>query len=183
MWAFALLGGVFIAEFFMGGMFDIMANGTSYFTGLPFVALSGSVLTVLGAGLLDFIVAVGSVTASFWFLAMMGVEMGALVVFKIKYARETETKMRLGLMLAAYAIYAIWLPVLRLLGRPAEHSVDRLEHGDRNRGCDHSRHRSRCPCADLRDLRAASHSSSAPGTSAPCSAPPHRCTRGRPTMR
>jgi polyferredoxin len=109
-WAFGLLGGVFIAEFFMGGILDVLANGSSYFTGLPFAALSGSVLTILGATLYDFIVAVGSVTASVWFLVMMGIEMGALVVFKIKYARETENKMRLVLMLAAYAIYAIWLP-------------------------------------------------------------------------
>lgn len=109
-WAFALLGGVFLAEYFMGGILDIVANGTSYFTTLPFAALGGSVLTVLGAALYDFIVAVGSITASLWFLVMMGIEMGALVVFKIKYARETETKMRLVLMLAAYAIYAIWLP-------------------------------------------------------------------------
>ncbi len=109
-WAFALLGGIFIAEFFMGGMFDIMANGTGYFTTLPFVALTGSALNVLGAALYDFVVAVGSITASFWFLAMMGVEMGALVVFKMRYARETETKLRLGLMLVAYAIYAVWLP-------------------------------------------------------------------------
>jgi polyferredoxin len=110
LWAFALLGGIFLAEFFMGGMFDIMTNGTSYFTSLPLVALSGSVLTVLGAAFFDFVVAVGSVTASVWFLIMMGLEMGALVVFKIKYARETETKLRLALMLAAYAIYAVWLP-------------------------------------------------------------------------
>ena len=110
LWAFALLGGVFVAEFFMGGVLDNMANGTSYFTTLPFAALSGSALTVLGAALFDFVVAVGSVTASVWFLIMMGVEMGALVVFKMKYARETETKLRLALMLAAYAIYAIWLP-------------------------------------------------------------------------
>ena len=109
-WAFCLLGGIFIAEFFMGGVLDIIASGTSYFTTLPFVALSGSVLTVLGASLYDFVIAVGSITASTWFLVMMGIEMGALVVFKIKYARETETKMRLVLMLAAYAIYAIWLP-------------------------------------------------------------------------
>ncbi len=109
-WAFGLLGGIFVAEFFMGGILDIVVSGTSYFTTLPFVALSGPVLTVLGAALYDFVVAVGSITASPWFLIMMGVEMGALVVFKIKYARESETKMRLVLMLAAYAIYAIWLP-------------------------------------------------------------------------
>jgi polyferredoxin len=110
LWAFGLLGGIFVAEFFMGGVLDIVANGTSYFTSLPFVALGGSALTVFGALLYDFVVAVGSITASVWFLIMMGIEMGALVVFKIKYARETETKMRLVLMLAAYAIYAIWLP-------------------------------------------------------------------------
>jgi polyferredoxin len=111
LWTFALLGGVFVAEFFMGGVLDVIALGTSYFTTLPFSALTGSALTVVGAAFFDFIVAVASITASFWFLAMMGIEMGALVVFKIKYARETETKIRLLLVLAAYAIYTLFLPV------------------------------------------------------------------------
>jgi polyferredoxin len=111
LWAFALLGGVFVAEYFMGGVLDIMALGTSYFTTLPFAALTGSALTVVGAGFYDFIIAVSSITASFWFLVMMGIEMGALVVFKIKYAREMETKIRLLLVIAAYAIYTLFLPV------------------------------------------------------------------------
>ena len=110
-WAFALLAGVFVAEFFMGGVLDVVEQGTSYFTGLPFVAIGGSIPTVLGAAFYDFIIGVSSVTASFWFLAMMGVEMGALVVFKIKYAREAETKIRLGLIVGAYAIYSLFLPV------------------------------------------------------------------------
>ena len=109
-WAFALLGGVFVAEFFMGGVLDAIESGTSYFTGLPFAAVSGSLPTMLGAAFYDFVVGISSVTASFWFLAMMGVEMGALVVFKIKYAREAETKIRLGLVVGAYAIYSLFLP-------------------------------------------------------------------------
>ncbi|MDA4115115.1 MAG: 4Fe-4S dicluster domain-containing protein [Thaumarchaeota archaeon] len=113
-WAFGLLLSLFLAEFFMGGALDALANGTSYFTGLPFASLSGSVLTILGAAFYDFIVFVSSITASFLFLAMMGLEMGALVVFKIRYARETETKIRLVLLLVAYAIYSLFLPVFVL---------------------------------------------------------------------
>jgi polyferredoxin len=112
--AFGILLSVFVAEFFMGGVLDIQANGTSYFTTLPFASLAGPALTVAGAAFYDFIVFVSSITASFLFLAMMGVEMGALVVFKIRYARETETKIRLVLLLAAYAIYSLFLPVFVL---------------------------------------------------------------------
>jgi polyferredoxin len=113
-WAFGLLLSVFVAEFFMGGVLDVQANGASYFTALPFASLAGSALTVVGAAFYDFIVFVSSITASFLFLAMMGIEMGALVVFKMKYARETETKIRLVLVLAAYAIYSLFLPVFVL---------------------------------------------------------------------
>jgi polyferredoxin len=113
-WAFVLLLSVFVAEFFMGGVLDAQVNGTSYFTTLPFASLAGSALTVLGAAFYDFIVFVSSITASFLFLAMMGIEMGALVVFKIRYARETETKIRLVLVLVAYAIYSLFLPVFVL---------------------------------------------------------------------
>lgn len=112
--AFALLLSVFVVEFFMGGVLDIQANGTAYFTTLPFASLAGSALTVAGAAFYDFVVFVSSITASFLFLAMMGVEMGALVVFKMRYARETETKIRLVLVLAAYAIYSLFLPVFVL---------------------------------------------------------------------
>jgi polyferredoxin len=113
-WAFALLLSVFVVEFFMGGVLDIQANGTSFFTGLPFASLTGPVFTLVGAALYDFIVFVSSITASFLFLAMMGIEMGALVLFKVRYAREAETKIRLLLIIAAYAIYSLFLPVFVL---------------------------------------------------------------------
>ena len=41
---------------------------------------------------------------------MMGIEMGALVVFKIRYTRELETKVRLMLLILAYGVYSILLP-------------------------------------------------------------------------
>jgi polyferredoxin len=113
-WAFALLFFVFVAEFFMGGAMDIQVNGTSFFTSLPFASLAGSALRVAGAAFYDFIVFVSSITASFLFLAMMGVEMGALVLFKMKDAREMETKIRLALVIVAYAIYSLFLPVFVL---------------------------------------------------------------------
>lgn len=114
LWVFALLGGMFVAEFFMGGTLDVLALGTTYFTNLPFGAITGAPLTMVGAALYDFIVAVGSVTGSFWFLVMMGIEMGSLVVFKVKYAREMETKIRLLLVVVAYAVYTLFLPVFVL---------------------------------------------------------------------
>lgn len=110
LWTFGLLFGLFVAEFFMGGVLDMLAFGTSYFTTLPFVTMTGSAVTVLGAAFYNFVIGVASITASFWFLVMMGIEMGALVVFKIRYAREMETKIRLLLVIAAYAIYALFLP-------------------------------------------------------------------------
>lgn len=109
-WTFGMLFGLFVAEFFMGGVLDMLAYGTSYFTTLPFVTPTGAALTVLGATLYDFVIGVASITASFWFLLMMGIEMGALVVFKMRTAREMETRIRLLLVIAAYAIYALFLP-------------------------------------------------------------------------
>jgi polyferredoxin len=127
-WAFALLGSVFLAEFFMGGVLDIQEYGASYFAtampgmsgmsglGLPFASLSGPALTVAGAAFYNFIVSVSAITISFPFMAMMGVEMGALVLFKIRYTREMETKIRLALVIAAYAIYSLYLPMFVFMG-------------------------------------------------------------------
>ena len=110
-WVFALLGLLFVAEFFMGGAFDIYAYGSSYFTSLPLVAVGGSFLGALAAGAFNFVTFFSSITASPWYLTMMGVEMGALVLFKMRSARELETRVRLGLVIVAYAVYSLFLPV------------------------------------------------------------------------
>jgi polyferredoxin len=121
-WVLALLGGVFVAEYFMGGVLDDLALGNSYFAMLPFASLTGPALTVVGAAFYDFIIAVASITASFWFLLMMGIEMGTLVIFKIKYAREMETKVRLLLVVVAYALYSLYVPTY-VLGMSGMSSV------------------------------------------------------------
>lgn len=108
-WVFAMLALLFAAEFFMGGVIDIYAYGTGYFTGLPLAAVGWSI-SGLPAALYDFILLFSSVTASAWYLIMMGVEMGALVLFKIGHAREFETKVRLVMVIGAYGVYAVFLP-------------------------------------------------------------------------
>ena len=110
LWVFAVLSFLFVAEFFMGAAIDTYAYGTAYFTNLPLVPMAGSVQRAVAAAGYDFITYFSAVTASAWYLIMMGIEMGALVLFKIRYARELETKVRLGMVIGAYAIYAVFLP-------------------------------------------------------------------------
>jgi polyferredoxin len=100
----------------MGGVLDALAVGNTYFTSLSFAPLTGGALTVVAAAFYDFVMGVASITASFWFLLMMGIEMGALVAFKIKYARELETKIRLALVLVAYALYTLLIPTYVIMG-------------------------------------------------------------------
>ncbi len=63
----------------------------------------------LGA-IFDFISIFGTITGSIWFLIMMGTEMGMLALFRIGQVRLKENKVRLALMVSAYAIYTIYLP-------------------------------------------------------------------------
>jgi polyferredoxin len=109
-WVFGFLGLLFIAEFFMGGVLDIQVNGAGYFTGMMLASTAGSFPYALAAGLFNFITFFMSITMSPWFLIMMGIEMGALVAFKIRYTRDLETKIRLALLIFAYAVYSILLP-------------------------------------------------------------------------
>jgi len=113
-WVLTFLGLLFVAEFFMGGALDIYAYGTSYFTGLSLASVSGPPFAALAAAFYDFLTLFASVTASPWYLIMMGVEMGALVLFKIREARELETKVRLAMVIVAYALYTVFLPVFVL---------------------------------------------------------------------
>jgi polyferredoxin len=117
-WVFAFLALTFVAEYFMGGLFDIEYYGMSFVTGISLAPVAGSILNQIGALFFNFITYFGAITGSAWFLIMMGIEMGALVVFKIGITREFETKVRLVLVLAAYFGYSILLPSF-LLSNPA----------------------------------------------------------------
>jgi len=120
-WVFGFLGLLFAAEFFMGGVLDIQVYGTGFFNGMMFASTAGSFANALSAGFFNFIRFFASITMSPLFLIMMGIEMGALVAFRIKYLRELETKVRLLLVILAYSLYSILLPLFvipsQLLGR------------------------------------------------------------------
>ncbi len=117
-WVFAFMGMTFVAEYFMGALLDVQYFGTNFIAGIPQVAVAGSLANQAGAAIYDFIYYFGSITGSSWFLIMMGVEMGALVVFKIMITRELETRIRLGLVILAYFVYSIYLPSF-FLSNPA----------------------------------------------------------------
>ncbi len=129
-WVFAFLGMTFVAEYFMGGLFDIEYYGMSFVSGISLAPIAGSVVTQIGAVFYNFISYFAAITGSAWFLIMMGAEMGALVVFKIRITRELETRIRLVLVLVAYFIYSIALPSF-ILSNPASCTIRRLEYGYR----------------------------------------------------
>jgi polyferredoxin len=110
-WTLGLTSMIFVAEYFMGGLLDVQIYGKQTFLdSLSLAPISGSALSVASSTLYNALVWFGTITGSAWFLIMMGIEMGALVVFKIGTTRELETKIRLVLVIAAYAIYAVLLP-------------------------------------------------------------------------
>jgi polyferredoxin len=107
---FALLSLIFIAEFFMGASLDIAYYGHSFINTMGLVPLMGSLPSFLSRALFDAVDYISSVTLSSWFLIMMGAEMGALVVMRIREVHSFETKIRLTFVIAAYAIYSTLLP-------------------------------------------------------------------------
>ena len=110
-WTLGIVSFIFVAEFFMGGLLDVQVyGGSSFLASLSLAPVAGNALQILGAALYNFLVWFGTVTDSVRFLLMMGIEKGALVAFKIRTARELETRIRLALVIVAYAIYTIFLP-------------------------------------------------------------------------
>jgi polyferredoxin len=109
-WAFQLLFFVFVTELFMGALLDLQANGRSFLALAPQLPLSGTPWTVLGNATADGFWFVAVVTGSVGFLLMMGAEMGALVLLKIREARQPELRLRMGLMMAAFAGTTLYFP-------------------------------------------------------------------------
>ncbi|MCI4345891.1 MAG: hypothetical protein L3K07_03965 [Thermoplasmata archaeon] len=109
-WAFALLAGVFVSELFMGALLDAQIAGSTFIANLPAAPLAGAPLTIVSDGLYNGFWFLALVSISAWFLVMMGLEMGALVVLKIRETKRTELKIRLGLMLAAFWLFTVYFP-------------------------------------------------------------------------
>jgi len=109
-WTFALLSGVFVAEICMGAVLSVQLDPADYLGGFPFLPLAGApgtvVLNALSNGFWFFATAAGSS----WFLIMMGLEMGTLVVFKFKETKSLENRIRLLLLMGCYAGFAVFFP-------------------------------------------------------------------------
>ncbi|MEL9969503.1 MAG: 4Fe-4S dicluster domain-containing protein [Metallosphaera sp.] len=113
-WTFTFILVTFIMEWFMGGVLDFVTGTFSpglqgFLSSLPLGFVNPASAYGLGA-LFDFLSIFGSVTGSTWFLLMMGTEMGMLAVFRIGQLKLKENKIRMLLMISAYAIYTIYLP-------------------------------------------------------------------------
>ncbi|HXQ48996.1 MAG TPA: hypothetical protein VN842_04375 [Thermoplasmata archaeon] len=109
-WAFGLLGTIFVAELFMGGLLDLQLFGSSWLALVPALPMSGSAGTIAYNAFYNGFWFTALVSGSTWFLAMMGAEMGALVYFKLREMRLPELRARLVLMMGSYALAATYFP-------------------------------------------------------------------------
>lgn len=109
-WAFSLLAGVFVAEIFMGAVLDAQVFGANFLSAVPALGLSGDPYTIVYNAVYNGFFFLALVTASTWFLVMMGLEMGALVYFKFRETRSLETRVRLLLLMGCYAAFVVFFP-------------------------------------------------------------------------
>ncbi len=109
-WTFALLSFVFVAELCMGAVLSVQIDPADYLGGFPLLPLSGAAGTILLNALSNAFWFFATAAASSWFLIMMGLEMGTLVVLKIRETRNLENRIRLGLMIGCYAAFAVFYP-------------------------------------------------------------------------
>ncbi len=114
-WTFGFLLWIFVAELFMGATLAFELTPGQYLPG-PLLALQGSSAEILSRALANGLFFVTDTTASTWFLLMMGVEMGALVVLRMREVRGRGHRLRLGLMLGCYGAFAIFYPSIYYAG-------------------------------------------------------------------
>jgi polyferredoxin len=109
-WSFGLLASVFVAEVFMGALLDVQVTGGAWLSTIPATPSAGPALNAVTAVLQNGFWWLATVTASSWFLVMMGIEMGALVVYKIRETRHRELRLRLWLLVAVFASTSVLIP-------------------------------------------------------------------------
>ncbi len=111
-WAFQVLFWVFVSELFMGAVLAAQIDPADYLASLPSLPLAGSAWVIVQDAVSNGFYFFANTTATTWFLLMMGVEMGALVVFKMRESKGRELRVRLALMLGAYGAFAVFYPSL-----------------------------------------------------------------------
>ena len=109
-WAFALLSGVFVAEVCMGAVLSVQLDPANYLGGFPLLPLAGSPGTIVLHALSNGFWFFATAAASSWFLIMMGLEMGALVVLKFRETKNFENRVRLLLLMGSYTGFAVFYP-------------------------------------------------------------------------
>lgn len=109
-WTFRLLLSVVAAEIFLGATLDAKTWGASFLGVVPFLPLAGGPLMVAGHSLYNLVWFLAAVSISAWFLTLLGVCMGALVVPKFWTMKHREQKIRLALMMGAFAVAGVYIP-------------------------------------------------------------------------
>jgi len=111
-WVFEILLFTFLTEFFLGALLDLTIAGPTFLQFVPFLPYAGASLGAVGTAIYDGLWFGAAILASAWFLIVMGFTMGMLVVFKMRETRERALRYRLGLMIAVYALAAVYIPSL-----------------------------------------------------------------------
>lgn len=124
-WTFTFISLTFVMEWFMGGVLefasgDIPAGISGFMSSLALGYIPPSSYFGLGA-IFDFISIVSTITGSMWFMIMMGMEMGMLAALRILELKKTENRIRMGLMITAFAIYTIYLPSFSPIASNIDH--------------------------------------------------------------
>ena len=104
------LGLGFVTEWMMAASILLAVSGSVAFP-VSRVDLS-SVGSMASSGFGTAIGTVAAVTASPVFLGLMGIEMGALVVTRMRRATERAQRVRLGMALGTYGVYTVLGPAL-----------------------------------------------------------------------
>ena len=113
-----VLGTSFIAEWFISAaiLFISQPIGNNSYGAGNFMAFSNALGGVSHLSAfsvpVDILYLIGTVTASFWFLAIMGLEMGSLVVFRMRQVHERGKRINLAFAMAAFALYTTYIPTV-----------------------------------------------------------------------
>ena len=110
-WTTGVLANVFVSELFMGAALSWLLTPSIYSPG-PLLGLAGPPVQVVQHAAANGFFFLANTVASTWFLLMMGAEMGALVVLRMREIRGRETRARLALMLGCYGAFAVFYPSL-----------------------------------------------------------------------
>jgi hypothetical protein len=107
-WVFYIILLTYISGFFMGGLMDLVIYGQDFLNSINFAPISGQFHIIVVNSLYNFIRFFIAIIDSAWYFFMMGIQMGALVILRIKHVRELETKIRLALIVLAYFVFWVY---------------------------------------------------------------------------